>query len=69
MRQLLYSNSLLIIMLHFTCDERKICPTVKNSQNIINMISSKFSFVSLSLLAALIVQNNHILAGIYFIFF
>ena len=29
---------LLMIMLRFTCREREICSTIKNSQNIINMI-------------------------------
>ena len=39
-----WSNSLVytslppVIMLRFTCNERKICSTIKKSQNIINMI-------------------------------
>ena len=60
MRQVIYTTSLLvIIMLNFFCDERRICSTIKNSQNIyiMNMIP-KF----MSLLTALIVKN--ILAGI-----
>ena len=38
MSQSLYINLLLITMLHFTCGERNICSTIKESQNIINMI-------------------------------
>ena len=38
MRQLVYTSLLLIITLRFTCDERKICSSIKGSQNIMNMI-------------------------------
>ena len=37
MRQLVYTSLLLIITLRFTCVEMKICSTIKNSQNILNM--------------------------------
>ena len=40
----------------------------KGHKNIMNMIVYKILFCFLSLLTALIVKNNHILAGIYFIF-
>ena len=36
MRQLVYTGSILSIMLLFTCGERKICSTIKKSQNIMN---------------------------------
>ena len=55
MRQVIYTTSLLIIiMLHFFCDEKRICSTIRKSQNIyiMNMIA-KF----MSLLTALIVKN------------
>ena len=35
MRQLVYTSILLIINLRFTCGERKICSTIKKTQNII----------------------------------
>ena len=54
-------------MLHFFCDERKICSTIKKSQNIYIMnIIENFILLLMSLLTALIVKN--ILAVIYFIF-
>ena len=41
--QLVYTGSLLIITLRFTCGERKIHSTIKKSQNIMSMIiGSKF---------------------------
>ena len=33
MRQLVYTSLLLIIKFHFTYSERKICSTIKNSQD------------------------------------
>ena len=60
---------LLIIMLCFTYDERKICSTIKKSQNV-NEHECLQNFLSLfmSLLTDLIVKISHIWAGIYFIF-
>ena len=43
-RQLVYLSLLLIIMLPFTCFERKVCSTIKNSQNIVNMFVWKMLF-------------------------
>ena len=37
MEQLAYTSLLQITMLRFTCGERKICSTMKNSQNFMNM--------------------------------
>ena len=37
-RQHLYASLLVIITLRFTCSERKICSTIKKSQDIMNMI-------------------------------
>ena len=37
--QYVYTSSLLIIKLRFTCGERKICSNIKKSQNIMNMIA------------------------------
>ena len=68
MRQVIDTTSLLVtIMLHFFCDEKRICSTIKKSENIfiMNMIA-KFILLFMSLLTALLVKN--ILAGIYFIF-
>ena len=31
-------------MLPFTCGERKICSTIKNSQNIMNMVVASLPF-------------------------
>ena len=44
----------MIVMLHFFCDDKRICSTIRKSQNIyiINMIA-KF----MSLLTALILKN------------
>ena len=42
MRQLVYACLLLIIILRFTCGERKICSTIKKPQNIMNMILGLF---------------------------
>ena len=39
MRQLVYTSLLLTIMLRFTCGEREVCSTIKNTQNIMNMIA------------------------------
>ena len=36
--QLVYTSLLLMIMVRFTCDGRKICSTITWSQNIINMM-------------------------------
>ena len=49
------TSLLVIIMLHFFCDERRICSTIKKSQNIyiMNMIA-KFILLFMSLLTALI---------------
>ena len=51
------TSLLVIIMLHFFCDERRICSTIKKSQNIyiMNMIA-KFILLFMSLLIALIVK-------------
>ena len=69
MRQLVYTSLLLIILLCFTCDERKNCSTIKKSQNIMNrVVCNVFCFLFMSSLTALIVKNSHILAGICFIF-
>ena len=38
-RQLIYTNLLLIIALRFTCGEREICSTIKKSQDIMNRIA------------------------------
>ena len=38
MKQLVYASLLLIITLRFSCGERKICSTIKKSQNIMNEI-------------------------------
>ena len=38
-KQFVYTNLLLIIMLCFTCGEMKICLTIKKSQNIMTMIA------------------------------
>ena len=37
-RQLVYTSLLLIVTLCFTCGETKICSTINQSQNIMNMI-------------------------------
>ena len=39
MRQFVYTSLLLVIMLRFTCGERKTLSTNKKSQNILNMIA------------------------------
>ena len=53
------TSLLVIIMLHFFCDERRICSTIKKSQNnyIMNMIA-KFILLFMSLLTALISKKN-----------
>ena len=57
-----------IITLRFTC-ESKICSTIKKSQKKLwAWLSAKFCFAFLSFLTALIVENSHILAKIFFIF-
>ena len=48
-RQLVYTRLLLIITRCFTCGKSKICPTIKKSQNIMNMIVCKIFFCALSL--------------------
>ena len=48
-RQLVYTSLLLIIKLRFTCSERKICSTIKKSQNIMNMVVCKILFCFLYL--------------------
>ena len=54
-------------MLNFFYDERRICSTIKKSQNIYIMKKiAKFILLFMSLLTPLIVKN--ILAGIYLIF-
>ena len=40
-----YISLLLIITLPFTCGERKICSTIKKSQNIMHMIVDQFEYV------------------------
>ena len=68
MREILYTSSLLLIMLRFTYGEVKIYSTIKKSQNIMNMIClQNFILIFMSLLTALVVKNSHILAGIYLI--
>ena len=66
MRQVCTTSLLVVIMLHFFCDERRICSTIKKSENIyiMNMIA-KFILRFMSLLTSLLVKN--ILAGISFI--
>ena len=68
MRQTIYTTSLIVItMLNFFYDERRICSTIKKSQNIYIMKKiAKFILLFMSLLTPLIVKN--ILAGIYLIF-
>ena len=67
MRQLVYTSLLLIITLGFAYGERKICSTIKKSQNIMNMIVCKNSFLFfMSLLTALISKNSHTLTAVYF---
>ena len=41
---LIYASLVLIINVRFTYGERKNCPTIKNSQNIMNMIVCKIYF-------------------------
>ena len=36
--QLVYTSLIVIIPLHFSCGERKICPTIKQSKDIMNTI-------------------------------
>ena len=36
--ELVYASFLLIIMLRFTCGERKVFATIKKSQNFMNVI-------------------------------
>ena len=56
-------------MLCFTCDERKICPTIKKSQKYYDHdFLQNLVLLSMSLLTTLIVKSSHILAGIYYIF-
>ena len=55
--------------LRFTCAEKKTCSSITKSQNIADIVACKISCCFfLSLLTAVIIQNSHILAGIYFIF-
>ena len=68
MRQLVYTSFLLTIMLRFAFGERKICSTIKKSQNIMNMIICNFFFLFMPLLTDFMVKNSHILARICFIF-
>ena len=44
MRQFVYNSLLLIITIIFTGDDKKICPTIKKSQKIMNMIVGLCSF-------------------------
>ena len=55
------TSLLVIIMLHFFCDERRICSTIKKSQNIyiMNMIAN-FILLFMSILTALIVKNCYV---------
>ena len=46
-RQLIYTSLLQIITFHFTCGERKICSTIKKSQNIMNLIVVQFARMKL----------------------
>ena len=41
-RQLVHTSLLLMIMLHFSFGERKICSSIKKTQNIINIILGNF---------------------------
>ena len=55
--------------LRFTYAEKKTCSFITKSQNITDIVACKiFCCFFLPLLTALIIQNSHILAGIYFIF-
>ena len=42
----LFYSLLVMIALYFTCDERKICSTMKKSQNIMNMIVGGTCYLS-----------------------
>ena len=56
-------------MLRFTYGERKNWSNIKKSENIMsNDCLENFLLLFISLLTAPVVKNNHILAGIYFIF-
>ena len=46
-RQLIYTSLLQIITFRFTCGERKICSTIKKSQNIMNLIVVQFARMKL----------------------
>ena len=59
--ELVYTSLLILITLHFTCAESKICSTIKNSAD----CQKKFILLFMSLLTALIA---HILARICLIF-
>ena len=50
MRQFVYARLLLIIMLRFTCGERKICSNIEKSQYIMDMIAVKHYINPLRLL-------------------
>ena len=49
-KQLIYTSLLLIIVLRFTCGEKKNCSTIKMSQNIMNMIVGTKLKVKLTIL-------------------
>ena len=48
-RQLVYTSLLLINTVHFTCVERKICSTIKKSENVMNPIVCQILFYFLYL--------------------
>ena len=56
------TSLLVIIMLHFFCDERRICSTIKKSRNnyIMNMIA-KFILLFMSLSTALILKIFYVI--------
>ena len=64
-RQVEYTNLLLITTLRFNFVERKISSTTKILRT---WLSANFLLLFMSLLTALVVKNSHILTGIYFNF-
>ena len=59
---------LLVIMLCFTCGERRIWSTIKKSQNYDHDCLQNFCLLFISLLTVWIVKNSHMLAEFTFSF-
>ena len=45
-KELVYTSFIIITTLRFTCGERKICATIKKSENVMNMIVVHFEGIN-----------------------